>query len=70
MTTQAITYIDCDGVNVPADWTVDELRWALARRKTRFPNEKRIIAVFTAKKNGESNKKIRILRSKRRKVNA
>jgi hypothetical protein len=58
MTTETIAYIDCDGVNVPDDWTVEELRWALAQRKTRFPNEEAIIAVFAAKK-GESKQQKR-----------
>ena len=57
MATQTTNYVDCDGVNVPADWTVEELRWALARRKTRFPNEKAIIAVFAAKTREESKRR-------------
>jgi hypothetical protein len=57
MATETRDYVDCAGVNVPADWTVEELRWALKRRKRRFPNEKEIIAAF------------RVLRPKRRKFN-
>ncbi len=39
-------YIECAGVRVPKDWTVDQLREALAKRNIRFQHEDEIIAVF------------------------
>ena len=41
-----LNYIECAGVNVPARWTIDQLRDALAKRKIRFPNEEDAIFVF------------------------
>ena len=43
-----LDYIECAGVRVPADWTVEELSKALAERKIRFnsKNETEIMAVF------------------------
>lgn len=39
-------YIECAGVRIPIDWTVDKLKVALAKRKIRFPNEADIITAF------------------------
>jgi len=39
-------YIECAGVRVPADWTPDDLRAALGKRKIRFNNGEEIMAVF------------------------
>jgi len=44
--TMPYAYIECDGVRVPADWTPDDLRVALGKRKIRFKNEEEIMAVF------------------------
>lgn len=41
-----IDYIQCDGVRVPSDWSVDQLGEALAKRKIRFHNEREIMRVF------------------------
>ena len=43
-----INYIECAGVRVPENWTVDALRRALAKRNIRFSNrnEEEIMAVF------------------------
>ncbi len=43
-----IDYIECAGVRVPSDWTVSQLREALAQRKIRFQtmHEREIMAVF------------------------
>lgn len=41
-----IDYIVCDGVRVPADWTIGQLRDALAKRNIRFTNEEEIVRVF------------------------
>ena len=42
----SLEYIECDGVRVPSDWTVEQLREALAKRKIRFFNEQEVIGVF------------------------
>lgn len=41
-----LDYIECDGVRVPSNWTIERLRNALAKRKIRFSNEQEIIGVF------------------------
>ena len=41
-----LPYIECAGVDVPANWTVNELREALAKRHIRFRQESDIIAMF------------------------
>ena len=43
-----LNYIECAGVRVPSDWSIDQLREALAKRKIRFQmmHEKEIMAVF------------------------
>ena len=43
-----LCYIECAGVRVPSDWSVDQLQEALAKRKIRFQkaHEKEIMAVF------------------------
>jgi len=41
-----LDYIECAGVRVPADWTFQKLRDALAGRKIRFANEQEIANVF------------------------
>ena len=45
-----LNYIECAGVRVPSDWSVDQLREALVKRNIRFSrvNEKEIMAVFVA----------------------
>ena len=43
-----LNYIECAGVRVPADWTIDQLRKALAKRNIRFSNEQDAIAVYGA----------------------
>lgn len=44
--TMPSAYIECAGVRIPADWTLDNLRAALENRKIRFANEKEVMAVF------------------------
>lgn len=39
-------YLECAGVRVPASWTVEQLRLALATRSIRFTNEEEIIRAF------------------------
>jgi len=39
-------YIECAGVRIPSDWSVEQLAQALERRKIRFRNEEEIMAVF------------------------
>lgn len=41
-----LNYIECAGVRVPANWTIDQLRDALAKRNIRFSNEQDAIAAF------------------------
>ena len=41
-----LNYIECAGVRVPSDWSVEQLAEALAKRKIRFANEKEIMSVF------------------------
>ena len=43
-----LNYIECVGVRVPANWTIDQLRDALAKRNIRFSNEQDAIAVYGA----------------------
>ena len=45
---QDLAYIECAGVRVPGNWTIGQLREALAKRKIRFEqmHEAEIIAVF------------------------
>lgn len=44
--TMPYAYIESAGVRVPANWTIDDLRTALGKRKIRFNNEEEIMAVF------------------------
>lgn len=44
--TMPYAYIECAGVRVPADCTVEELRIMLEKRNIRFNNEEEIMAVF------------------------
>ena len=39
-------YVECDGVRVPANWTIPELLAALEKRNVRFSNESDIQAAF------------------------
>ena len=39
-------YVICDGVSVPIDWTVEELREALGARKLKFHSEQEILYAF------------------------
>lgn len=43
-----LNYIECAGVRVPANWTVEQLREALTKRRMRFTtlHEKEIMEVF------------------------
>jgi len=43
-----LDYIECAGVRVPEDWTIEQLRSALERRNIRFrkANEEEIMRVF------------------------
>jgi len=41
-----LDYIECAGVRVPVDWSMEQLRSALAKRKIRFANENEIMSVF------------------------
>jgi len=43
-----LNYIECAGVRVPSDWSVKQLREALAKRNIRFieAHEREIMAVF------------------------
>ena len=44
--TANLNYIKCAGVRVPSNWSLDQLREALAKRDIRFLNEDEITAVF------------------------
>ena len=46
MATIDLNYIECAGVRVPSDWSVDQLREALSKRNIRFSNEEDIMVVF------------------------
>ena len=48
MSSTNLAYIECAGVRVPANWTVEQLRTALAKRSIRFAtkNEEEILRVF------------------------
>jgi len=41
-----LAYVECAGVRVPMDSTVEDLRDALGKRKVRFGNEKEILEAF------------------------
>ena len=41
-----LNYIECAGVCVPSDWTIDQLRDALAKRNIRFLNERDAMVAF------------------------
>ena len=43
---KTLDYIECAGVRVPADWSVEQLAEALIKRKIRFANEQEIMNVF------------------------
>ncbi|GAI83438.1 unnamed protein product [marine sediment metagenome] len=44
---KTLDYIECAGVRVPADWSVEQLTEALSKRKIRFANEQEIMHIFT-----------------------
>jgi len=44
--TETINYIECAEVRIPSNWSVDQLRVALGKRKIRFSNEKELMSVF------------------------
>ncbi len=46
MTTRMPDYVTVAGVRTPADWTIEELRSTLEKRKIRFGNEEEILAVY------------------------
>lgn len=54
-----IPYIDCAGVNVPDNLTLDELKQALAKRRKSLPNEEAVITAFNAIKNPKPLKRRR-----------
>lgn len=41
-----LDYIECAGVKVPEDWSIEQLRSALGKRKIRFQSEGEILRVF------------------------
>jgi len=43
---ETLDYIECAGVRLPADWSVEQLTEALSKRKIRFANEQEIMNAF------------------------
>lgn len=55
---KTLDYIECAGVRVPADWSVEQLAEALSKRKIRFANEQEIMNVFgNAIRKGKTRKR-------------
>jgi len=43
---KTLDYIECAGIRVPFDWSVEQLAEALSKRKIRFENEQEIMNAF------------------------